>query len=305
MKTLTKKEFDKENILVENEKKKEEFIKYLKIELNYSHNTIESYIKDIEQFEEMFNCKFENISQKNINEYIKYLSDTFQVSTHSRKISSLKKFYKFLNSTYTIKNKFGQIKTPKKISKIPSYISEDEIKHLLTSINEENNLDLRDRAMFEVLYASGMRISELLNLETNQLKIDEHFLLVIGKGNKERLIPISNKCINHLEAYLKIREEYVKEKTNIVFLNKNGKKLTRQGFDKILKKRGAYVGIINISAHKFRHSIATHLLNKGADLKMLQTFLGHKNISTTEIYTHVSKNKLQEEYEKYLKLELN
>ncbi len=276
-----------------------EFENFLMVELNYSLNTIDSYILDIKQFLEILDKNIADIKDSDLNNYLKYLNDNFKINTRSRKLSSLKTFYKFLKEEYKISNIFEKIKNPKKEKKIPKYFSQKELAILLDSVEPISDIDKRDRAMFELLYASGMRISELLSLKVFDLKLDEKFVSVIGKGNKQRIIPINSSSINAVNDYIKVRLNFMDKDTNILFLNKRGTQMTRQGFTKILKNRALLVGITDISAHKLRHSIATHLLNNGADLKMIQQFLGHQSITTTEIYTHVNQSKISSEYEKY------
>ncbi len=276
-----------------------EFENFLMVELNYSLNTIDSYILDIKQFLEILDKNIADIKDSDLNNYLKYLNDNFKINTRSRKLSSLKTFYKFLKEEYKISNIFEKIKNPKKEKKIPKYFSQKELAILLDSVEPLSDIDKRDRAMFELLYASGMRISELLSLKVFDLKLDEKFVSVIGKGNKQRIIPINSSSINAVNDYIKVRLNFMDKDTNILFLNKRGTQMTRQGFTKILKTRALEVGITDISAHKLRHSIATHLLNNGADLKMIQQFLGHQSITTTEIYTHVNQSKISSEYEKY------
>ncbi len=276
-----------------------EFENFLMVELNYSLNTIDSYILDIKQFLEILDKNIADIKDSDLNNYLKYLNDNFKINTRSRKLSSLKTFYKFLKEEYKISNIFEKIKNPKKEKKIPKYFSQKELAILLDSVEPLSDIDKRDRAMFELLYASGMRISELLSLKVFDLKLDEKFVSVIGKGNKQRIIPINSSSINAVNDYIKVRLNFMDKDTNILFLNKRGTQMTRQGFTKILKNRALEVGIADISAHKLRHSIATHLLNNGADLKMIQQFLGHQSITTTEIYTHVNQSKISSEYEKY------
>ncbi len=276
-----------------------EFENFLMVELNYSLNTIDSYILDIKQFLDILNKEISDINDNDLKIYLKYLNDKFKINTRSRKLSSLKTFYKFLKEEYDIFNIFEKIKNPKKEKKIPKYFSQKELAILLDSIENINDIDKRDKAMLELLYASGMRISELLSLKVFDIKLDEKFVSVIGKGNKQRIIPINTSSINAIIDYLKVRINFMDKDTNILFLNKRGYQMSRQGFTKILKSRAAKVGIYEISAHKLRHSIATHLLNNGADLRMIQQFLGHQSITTTEIYTHVNQNKISSEYEKY------
>ncbi len=282
-----------------NQRKLNEFIRYLQVELDYSNNTVQSYELDIIQYFKMINKKVDEITKDEINTYLKYISENFATATYSRKISSLKTFYNFLSEEYKIENLFEVIKVPKREKKLPKYFTQKELFRLLDSIECNTRIDIRDKAMFELLYCTGMRISELLSITLKDLKLDEQFVIVMGKGSKQRTIPLNNHAIKAVQSYLNIRINFLKESNNIVFLNNHGKQMTRQGFTKILKARANLIGINDISAHKLRHSIATHLLQNGANLKVIQQLLGHENITTTEIYTHINKKQLQDEYNKH------
>src|SRR4030065_488174 len=189
-------------------------------------------------------------------------------------------------------------------NKIKSYceLSKEEVEKFLESIPVSRRLEIRDRAMFEILYSCGLRVSEIVNLKMQSIDFEEELLRFKGKGNKERIVPIGKKSIRFLEKYLKhSRSEIKKEyRTDYVFINRSGKKMTRQGFWKILKKYAARVGLKkNLYPHIFRHSFATHMLQRGADLRIVQELLGHSDISTTEIYTTLDKEYIKEIYFKY------
>lgn len=280
-----------------------EYELYLQVELGYSLNTVNGYIQDIFQFLELSGKDIKKIDEKEIKQYLQYLNLNLKPSTRARKISSLKKFYHYLEINYQIKDLFMNVEFPKQRKSIPKYLTIEELNLFLNSIELNTKIGIRDKAMLELLYASGMRISELLSLKQIDLKLNNGIIKVVGKGNKERIIPINEKSIKALNNYLTIRVEFLQD-TNPqeLFLNNRGQPMTRQGLTDIIKKRAKKIGLKDISAHKLRHSVATHLLNAGADLRMIQTFLGHKNISTTEIYTHVNKKNLSKEYQKYFKL---
>lgn len=278
----------------------ENFIVYLQVELNYSKNTINSYENDIKNYGEYIDYNLKEVKEEEVNNYLQYLQENYKTTTYNRKVSSLKKFYTFLTNNYNIPNPLNQVGHAKTPQKIPVFFGEEQLFKFLDSIECHNKYDYRDKAMIEILYASGMRISELLSLQINNIKIEEKIAKVYGKGSKERIVPLGQTAIESLINYQQIRPEFLKNKNcQNLFLNKNGEAMSRQGFDKILKQRAKLVGINNISAHKLRHSIATHLLNNGANLRVIQQLLGHKNISTTEIYTHVNKQELIKEYNKY------
>lgn len=280
----------------------DEFIIYLEVELNYSENTVKSYVRDTRQFHELSEKSFREVNKADVNAYIKYIHDNTGERTYARKLSSLKKFYRFVEERYDMENNFSDVSSPKLSKKIPKFFGKDELFTFLDSIPQKTNIDIRDKAMIELLYATGMRISELLDLEPSSLKLKDGFVKIYGKGNKERIIPLSETAVKCLHNYLSVRPEFLNQKlSKELFLNNNGKRLSRQGFSKILRARAKVVGITEISPHKLRHSIATHLLNNGADLRMIQQFLGHKNITTTEIYTHVDKDSLSTHYKESLR----
>lgn len=279
------------------------FCEYLLIDKNYSKNTIESYKRDLEKYFNFNKYKtINNISNKDVKEYLKYLKDyKLDDSTISRNISTLKSFYKFL----LIQNKSNNnpmqiISMPKKRKKLPNTLSIEEVNQLL-NIKLIDNYSYRNKAMLELMYATGLRVSELINLTLFDLSINECFIRVIGKGNKERIIPIGDIALKYLNSYLEIRNTFIKkENNNYLFLNNHGKKMTRQGFFKILKKLALEKGIEkNFSPHTLRHSFATHLLANGADLVIIQELLGHSDITTTEVYTHISNKQLEENFKKY------
>lgn len=285
-----------------NNKHLEEYYQYLLIEKNYSKNTIESYFRDINQFIEVNdNIDLIKVDRNQIDNYLMWLRSNFSNNTVLRKISSLNNLYKYLLATEVIsKNYFQEVKLSKKKVELPKYLTQEEINLFLNSIEINNHLDYRNKAMFELIYATGMRISELINVKITDLNINESLIRIIGKGDVERIVPINQTAMKYVIDYIEHHRLYLnKENEDYLFLNNSGKKLSRQGFYKILKQLAIKVGIEDISPHKFRHSIATHMLNNGANLKIVQEMLGHKNISTTEIYTHVSKEKLINDYNKY------
>ncbi|MBN2367262.1 MAG: tyrosine recombinase, partial [Calditrichaeota bacterium] len=195
------------------------------------------------------------------------------------------------------------LETPRRKRKLPEVLSVDEVTKIIERPDDENILSIRDRAMLEVLYGCGLRISELLTLQINNLYLDDSLIRIIGKGSKERFVPIGEEAIHRLKIYLgRSRPMLAKGTTsrNIVFLNRNGRPMTRMGFWKILRKYVIQAGVTaDVHPHTFRHCFATHLLDNGADLRSVQELLGHADISTTQIYTHVSGKQLREIYKKY------
>lgn len=282
----------------------EEFYQFLLIEKNYSKNTIDSYMRNIKQFIEVNkDIDLLQINEQIVNDYLIFLRENFDNNTVIQKISSLRSLYKFLlQENYVKENLFSEISLGKKNVILPKFLTIDEINNFLDSIPLDSNLNIRNKAMFEVLYSTGVRISELLNIKINDINFNEDLINIFGKGKKERIVPLNKTAKKYLLLYLnESRIHLLKDDTDLLFVNKNGKKISRQGFTKILKTQANLVGITDISPHKIRHSIATHMLNNGADLKVVQELLGHENIATTEIYTHVSQQQLIDDYNKYHK----
>ncbi len=274
---------------------------YLTVERQYSDNTKINYIKDIRQFCEVVEIKVYKVEEDDALRYYEFLRNSYTNNTLLRKLSSVKNFYKYcLSEDLIAKNPFENIKASKKQVLLPKYLTQDEINLFLDSLSGDKALDYRNKAMFELLYATGMRVSELINLKVSNINLNEGFVLVFGKGSKERIVPISNQSLLYCKEYLnKYRPFLMKEDTDVLFLNTRGNKLSRQGVYKLLKQKCEEVGIYDVSPHKLRHSIATHLLNGGANMKIIQEILGHSDISTVQIYAHVSNDKIKNEYEKY------
>jgi len=271
-------------------------VKFLNVE-----TTINSYILDIVKYLEYLKKEYNNTTNKDIYNYLKYLSDnSYSIYSVVRKISSIKSFYNYLSdeSIYEINL---DIERPKFYKKLPHVLSIDEVDKLL-DIKLETAYDYRNKAMLELMYATGLRVSELINLTPLNIDLEKQIVRCYGKGNKERIVPIGDTAIKYLKIYLEGYRDSLTKRTicDNLFLNNHGKKLTRQGFFKMLKKQAKEKNIEeNITPHMLRHSFATHLLNNGADLRSIQMMLGHENISTTGIYTNVSKDKLKENYDLY------
>ena len=273
----------------------------LTVKLLNSETTIDSYILDIYKYLEYLKKDYHQTNNKDIYNYLKYLSDKkYSIYSVVRKISSIKSFYNYLSeeSIYEINL---DIERPKFYKKLPQVLSIDEVDKLL-DIKLESPYDYRNKAMLELMYATGLRVSELINLTKLNIDLDKQTVRCFGKGNKERIIPIGKIAIKYLKIYLDEYRDSLTKKTlcDNLFLNNHGKRLTRQGFFKMIKKQADEKGIKeNITPHMLRHSFATHLLNNGADLRSIQLMLGHENISTTGIYTNVSKEKIKENYDLY------
>ena len=242
------------------------------------------------------------INEKDLINYLKYLDDNnYEISSVSRKIVSIKSFYSFLEETYHIPNISQKITSPKFYRKLPDILSIEEVDSLL-DIKTENAFDYRNKAMLELIYSSGLRVSELVSLTLNDIDIENKIVRCIGKGKKERIIPIGDYAIDYLKKYIEEYRPSLKKGyyTESLFLNNHGKEMTRQGFFLIIKKIAKEKQIEkNITPHMLRHSFATHLLNNGADLRTIQEMLGHSNISTTQIYTNLTTDILKENYKLY------
>lgn len=284
-----------------------QFKNYLKIEKSLSENSIEAYMRDIKKFVEyliLADLKIEptQVKQKNITDFFTYLMDLGVVaeSTQARLLSGIKGFFKFLLIEDVIEiDPSALIESPRLNKKLPDVLSIIEIDKILAVIDLSRPDMARNRAMLEVLYSSGLRVSELVDLRLSNLYLDIGFLKILGKGNKERFVPIGKDAIKYLQIYLElIRPTFpIKPKQeDFVFLNRRGSKLSRVMVFLIIKDLVALAGITkkNISPHTFRHSFATHLIEGGADLRAIQEMLGHESIATTEIYTHLDRDYLRQ-----------
>jgi len=240
-----------------------------------------------------------DITKSDLQHYLAHLYDQqLATTTVSRHLSTIRAFYGFLLMESLVKTSPCElIESPKLPKNLPTVLNLEEVTRLLDSFTNETANDTRNKAMVELLYATGMRVSELLNLNLEDLYLEMGFVRTIGKGNKERIIPIGEVATDALNVYLEgSRQQLLKEgiRTEALFLNRLGGRMSRQGFWKILKEQARNAGIKKeISPHKLRHSFATHLIENGADLRIVQELLGHADISTTQIYTHISKSHLQ------------
>ncbi len=275
-----------------------EFENYLFFTLGRSRNTVSSYIKDIRDFFSFLDTNqkcIENISQDIVDKYINSLMENgYDITSINRRLSTIRTFIRFLLRNEKVPNEVGKvlssIKNIKDTRKIPRVPQEDKIISVIESMEGEDFESRRNRAIVELLYSSGLRATELINLKTEDLVgINKGLIKVSGKGGKERLIPVNKTAIEAIQKYIEVRNGITK--TDYLFVNRRGKKLTRQGLWFILKKYGFY-------PHLIRHSFATHLISKGADLRSVQIMLGHSNLSTTQIYTRVMPSLLKEAVEK-------
>ena len=280
----------------------EDFLNYLSYERGYSKNTKNSYKKDLSQFYEDHKTKaLTSFTHQDLTAYAAKLFNLgLRPSSISRKIAALKSFFKYLLSENLVEiNPADKIQLPKTAKLLPKTMSQVDTKNIIELPNKKDPHSLRDRAILELLYASGMRVSELVGLNLMDLNLNVSFVRCFGKGQKERLVPLGKKSIAALQEYLskgrpKIAGKVVDES---VFINPQGKRISRQGVWEIVKKYARLAGIKGkISPHVFRHSFATHLLEGGADVRTVQELLGHANIATTEIYTSVSRERLKKIY---------
>ena len=280
------------------EKEIYDYMNYLIIERQLSSNTIDAYKRDLYSFFNYVNKGYKGVDKKDIINYISSLD--INPKSINRHIVTLKNYFNFLEKNSLIDiNPCEDITGLKTKKSIPRVLSEEDIDKLL-DINPTNAFEYRNKAMLELMYSSGLRVSELLNLNVNDIDFDLNIVRIFGKGSKERIMPINEIATSYLYEYINIyRKTLLKNKvSDILFLNSRGESLSRQGFFKILKEIARDKGIKKeLSPHTLRHSFATHLLNHGADLRSIQTMLGHENIETTQIYTHVSNNMVKEEYE--------
>lgn len=268
--------------------------------------TVNSYSEDIYKYLEYMESKnissALDISYNNLLDYLKYLDDNkYEVSSVARKIVSIKAFHKYLSENYNVIDISTKINTPRFYRKLPNILTIEEVDNLL-DIKLDTPFDYRNKAMLELMYSSGLRVSELINLELSDIDLNNNYVRCFGKGSKERIVPIGEYSSKYLSIYINEYRDSMKKGyyTEKIFLNNHGKEMTRQGFFKIIKKIAKDKDINkNITPHMLRHSFATHLLNNGADLRTIQEMLGHSSISTTQIYTNVTNDILKENYDLY------
>jgi len=283
------------------------FLEYLKFEKGLSDNTLEAYGRDLVKFlAYLKQRKIEHpreVKRSDILSYLGLLLDEGAAfSSSARNLSSIKSFFRFLvlEGQITV-NPAENLDSPKIHRKLPQVLTVEEVDRLLANPNVISPTGLRDRAMFELMYATGLRVSELLSLEVDDVNLTSGYVRCMGKGRRERIVPMGQTASFWVERYIgRSRQQLIKGAINrILFVNANGRKMTRQGFWKILNKHVSQAGITKeVTPHTLRHSFATHLLENGADLRSVQEMLGHADISTTQIYTHLTKTHLREVYQR-------
>lgn len=291
---------------MEIENRLDDFLHYLRLSRGLSQNTLESYRFDLKKYFEYL--KKQNISDlnavtsENISGFIHTLSG-LKAASKARQLSAIRTFHKYLlNEEYCDSNPAEMIDAPKLGRKLPGTLTVDEMKKILNLPYSKDYLGWRDRAILEFLYATGVRISEMINFTTKNFLPQIGWVRIIGKGNKERLVPIGKEGINAIKEYLKRSRTYLSkpDSEDIMFLNRRGKKLSRMGAWKIIKRYIHQAGIKKkVTPHTIRHSFATHLLEGGADLRAVQEMLGHADISTTQVYTHIDRDFIKQEHRSY------
>ena len=284
------------------------YLHHLVVEKGLSRNTLEAYARDLQGFSAFLSPKNgsgpKEISSDQIIVYFKKVRmGGLSPRSLGRNISSLKGFFKFLLQEGVLdENPVRHLRSPKVIPKLPTTLNKEDIERLLSQPTAAAPFGARDRAMFELLYATGLRVSELVGLSVNDVNLEVGYLRTKGKGSKERIVPIGKAAIEALKNYVEgsRRTAALKSRQPTLFLGPRGRGITRQGFWKLLRKHASAAGIAKrISPHTLRHSFATHLLERGADLRSVQTMLGHADIATTQIYTHVSRDHLKRVHQKY------
>lgn len=283
------------------------FSSYLSVERGLSANTLSAYNSDLQEWIQYLKdheiTRFDDVSREQILGYLEWLGARLSHRSRSRRLAAIRSFFRYLERTGRMKkNPAARIQFPKFNAKLPKVLSAAEVEALLNQPDISQPLGQRDKAFLELFYATGLRVSELTDLQLQQIHFDAGYLVVRGKGDKERLVPMGEWAAEALTTYLREGRPRLLKKgfSQEVFLNHHGGKLSRQGVWKIMKSYAVQAGIQqNLTPHMLRHSFATHLLENGVDLRSLQTMLGHVDISTTQIYTHVARARLKEIHEKY------
>lgn len=291
------------------------FEKYLRVEKNASGHTCRSYLHNVREFDNFLKenklgniSEVEDIDNLAIRAYLGFVAKKNKKSSQARKLSCLRTFFKFLvREGFAENNPAIAVKTPKIENYLPQHLSVDETFSLLDSLPQKNLRQVRDKAILEVLYSTGIRVSELVGLNRDALELNLGIIKVLGKGRKERIVPIGKKAVEFFKRYLQMSEalglQYSRKVESVgqipVFFNRSGGRLTTRSVARLIAKKIKECGMQkNISPHALRHSFATHLLNSGADLRAVQELLGHENLSTTQKYTHLNIDKLMEVYDR-------
>lgn len=278
----------------------ENYRNYLKYERAYSDNTVGAYMNDLNKYEEFLKKDILESDTEDLERYLKYIKN-LESTTVAHKITSIKSYFNYnIKRGIVSVNPADKVSRPKLTKHLPEYLTEEEVYKLL-DVEVKSPYDYRNKTILELLYSSGIRISELVNIKTPNYDSEECLIRIMGKGSKERIVPLGDYAVNIMNDYMNNYRPLINKKhTDYVFVNNRGDKISRQFIFKVIKKEALKKGIKkDISPHTLRHTFATHLLKNGADLRIIQELLGHENISTTQIYTHVTNNKLKSDYETY------
>lgn len=284
----------------------ERFLSYLRVERGLSANTLIAYRADLAKLSAFAATSSKSLTALQHDDLAAFLRKLHQSGLDAKSIAralvTIRGFFKFLLQDGLLKSDpSANLESPKSWQSLPRFLSSDEVVRLLDAPDISTDLGLRDKAMLEVLYATGLRVTELVTLDLANLNLDLGFLTVLGKGGKERAVPLGNSAVDWTRRYLSIRQRLMGRNHTIssLFVGEGGKALSRQAFWKLIVSYGDRVGIGHITPHLMRHSFATHLLENGADLRSVQMMLGHSDISTTQIYTHITTERLREIYKRF------
>ncbi|MBE9536799.1 MAG: site-specific tyrosine recombinase XerD [Proteobacteria bacterium] len=285
----------------------EEFLDYIVVEKGLSKNSVDAYRRDLVKFEGFLKSRCEDVMDARREDIIFFMTNLRESGLSSRSTArsmvAVRMLYRFLKAERYIEAlPTENIELPRSFRTLPDVLSPEEVERLIKTPETKEPIGMRDRAMFELLYATGLRVSELVGVEVNRLNLEVGFLVVLGKGSKERVVPMGEIAMDWIKGY--IRSARVKtlkgRESNFLFVTARGGSMTRQGFWKIVKKYALKAGIYKkITPHTLRHSFATHLLEGGADLRSVQTMLGHADIATTQIYTHINSERLKKIYKQF------
>src|SRR5215831_12628537 len=280
-----------------------EFLSYIQVEKGLAPNTLQSYRRDIaklQRWAEQNRKPIEAIERKDLREWIARMSrDGLSPSSITRAVSAARGFFRFLMlDDHIVKHPAEDLKTPQRYSRLPKFLSEEEMERLLLAPDIQTDTGIRDRALLEIMYAAGLRVSEVCGLRAADLELDAGLVRCHGKGSKERSIPLGKSAIHWLQRYLAVRQQFGNQAKPELFLHR-GRSLTRQTAWSIIKTHAATAGVPDISPHTLRHSFGTHLMQHGADSRSVQALLGHSDISTTEIYTHITDLHMRKAYDRF------
>lgn len=282
------------------------FSQYILAEKGLSRQTWQSYQEDLKHYFNFFKEKtcVEDLQGEDINSFVQYeMAEGYSISTVLRRISSIRSFYLFLQREGKLQGEIPEMEPIKKPEHLPNCLSTEEVEDLLNAPNLDKPEGIRDRAMLETMYASGLRVSELLSLERSKVNLDKAIVTVFGKGAKERKVPLGEFAIEYIKKYIEeVRRKNPGRDSKYLFLNRYGKPISRQFFFMQIRKYAELAGIETpISPHTLRHCFATHMLENNAQLRTVQELLGHENIATTQIYTHISTRRILNAYDLYMR----